>query len=103
MVFELRRCCPDCGGAAWHYLNHAKIEELCCCNCGTVCNFDEMVNSAKLVAKKEYAEIAWSIEDILLFHDDWTDEQCAEWWEENEKWFADALIEYGNSLICSKL
>lgn len=53
--------------------------------------------------KKYYAVVRWMIEDIQEQRPEWTEKQCREWWEKNEKAFADLLTEYGNECLTQML
>lgn len=46
-----------------------------------------------------YAGIIWQAEDLQAQHPDWTIEECHKWMQQNQKWFRDALIEYGNEML----
>jgi hypothetical protein len=53
--------------------------------------------------KEWYAEIRWSWEDVQEAHPEWSEAECRQWWENNEKWFRDVLIEHGNEILFNSI
>lgn len=49
--------------------------------------------------EKRYALVQWAIADIKAIRPNWTDEQCAEWLDENEGHIQDRMIEIGWEVI----
>lgn len=74
-------------------------------NCETVAAVKNYVAAYNLCdqlncsTEKTYATTTWSWEDVAGMKPDWTEEQCRQWWENNEKWFKDVLTEYGNEIL----
>lgn len=54
-------------------------------------------------AENYYAVIRWTTDDIIGVAKEhgvvMTEEQAGAWWEANQKWFEDRLIETGNEIL----
>lgn len=50
-----------------------------------------------------FAGIVWRVEDVQAFRPEWSDEKCRKWLMQNERWFRDQLIEYGNEMLHNAL
>ena len=46
-----------------------------------------------------YAQINWTIDDVLQIHDDWSEEEAKLFLREIEDELLDIMAEYGSSLI----
>lgn len=49
--------------------------------------------------ERKYAAVVWSWEDVQAVRPDWGEERCRQWWEENERYFAEMLTQYGNEIL----
>jgi hypothetical protein len=45
--------------------------------------------------KKDFASVSWRVEDIQDLREDWSDEMCAEFLEENEDIIQQMMIQRG--------
>lgn len=55
------------------------------------------------IEDETYATTTWSWEDVAGIKPEWSEEQCREWWEQNEKWFRDVITQYGNEVLSDVL
>lgn len=46
-----------------------------------------------------FAVVAWSTADLQALKPDWTTEQCAQWFNQNEKYLQEQLVELGWGLL----
>jgi hypothetical protein len=49
--------------------------------------------------EKKYAQVAWTIDDVLPHRPNWSRQQAADWLENNQKYIRDRLVELGNEVI----
>ncbi len=49
--------------------------------------------------ENQYAETHWTEEDLMVAHPEIGFETARKWWQENEKGFLEALIQYGNEIL----
>jgi hypothetical protein len=47
----------------------------------------------------KFAQLAWMAGDVQTHKPDWTEEQCREWLDQNQKYIQDRLCELGNEVI----
>ena len=55
------------------------------------------------LTKNYYAVTRWTTDDVIGVAKEQdvevTEEQAAAWWEKNQKWFEDRLVETGNEIL----
>jgi hypothetical protein len=58
-----------------------------------------MITHNKELGNGLYAQINWTIDDVLQIHDDWSEEEAKLFLREIEDELLDIMAEYGSSLI----
>lgn len=50
-----------------------------------------------------YAVTRWSLEDVLAYRPEWTEEQAREWWQQHERAFHEMMVSEGMERLCFML
>ena len=66
-----------------------------------VFDYCNMLNRAR--KEGHYALTSWAWEDIQLLKEDWSEQECKDWLEENEETLKDCLIEHGWDILRDSL
>lgn len=56
-------------------------------------------NYVRIIAAKEYAKVVWTANDIQTLKEDWSDTECEEWLQNNQKHIQSRLVELGWQVI----
>lgn len=50
-------------------------------------------------AETKFAILSWDVEDLQTLKPEWTDEECVRWFNRNEKYLSERLIETGWNVL----